>query len=229
MSFLILDSGERIDSCDCYRLNYEDDNDSYLGSYSCIQNYEKLEFSDYYCPKYFGYSDYSGSTYTKSNHELFIKEFGEIDGVKNVHGGYGSRDVYIRLDVLNSNQDIQDCLNALDDYPVMDEEHLSEVEEEAKQEAWNSYTRKDFLRALQKEFNYDLDKVSDVFISQLFWKLEEHTNVYWIFEYVDAYFPLDDMFEKLTREDFLNIFKNTRLEFSKPLLKEVKELTDEEE
>ena len=229
MSFLILDSGERIDSCDCYRLNYEDDNDSYLGSYSCIQNYEKLEFSDYYCPNYLGYSDYSGSTYSKSNHELFLKEFGEVDGVKNVHGGYGSNDVYIRLDVLNSNQDIQDCLNALDDYPVMDEEHLSEVEEEAKEEAWNSYTRKDFLRALQKEFNYDLDKVSDAFIHRLFWKLEEHTNTYWIFEYTDAYFPLDDLFEKLTREEFLDVFKNTRLEFSKPLLKEVKELTDEEE
>ena len=228
MSFLILDSGKRIDSSDCCRLNYEDSDDSYMGSYSSIQNYEKLKFSDYYCPKYFGYSDYSGSTYNKSNHQLFLKEFGEVDGVKNVYGGYSSSDIYIRLDVLNSNQDIQDCLNTLDDYPVMDEEHLSEVEEEAKEEAWNSYTRKDFLRALQKEFNYDLDKVSDAFVHRLFWKLEEHTNTYWIFEYTDAYFPLDDLFEKLTREEFLDIFKETRAEFSKPLLKEVKELTDEE-
>ncbi len=229
MSFLILDSGERIDSSDCCRLNYEDSNDSYLGSYSAIQSYEKLELSDYYCPKYFGYSDYSGSIYNKSNHQLFIKEFGEIDGVKDVHGGYSSSDIYIRLDVLNSNKDIQECLNALEDYPVMDEDHLSEIEEEAKYESWESYTRKDFLRALNKEFNYDLEKLSEEFIDRLFRNLEEHTNVYWIFESVDAYFPLDDLFQKLTREEFLDIFKQTREEFSKPLLKEVKELINEEE
>ena len=229
MSHLILDSGKRINSDDCYRLNYDDSDDSYMGSYSYIQNYEKLGFSDYYHSNYLGYSDYSGSTYTKSNHELFIKEFGEIDGVKDVHGGYGSRDIYIRLDVLNSNKDIQDCLNVLDDYPVMDEDHLSEVEEEAKEESWNSYTRKDFLRALEKEFNYDFDKLNDAFIYRLFWKLEEYTNTYWIFEYTDAYFPLDELFEKLTREEFLNVFKDIKEEFSKPLLKKVKELTDEEE
>ena len=117
----------------------------------------------------------------------------------------------------------------MDDYPVMDEDHLSEVEEEAKEESWNSYTRKDFLRALKKEFNYDFDKLNDAFIYRLFWKLEEYTNTYWIFEYTDAYFPLDKLFEKLTREEFLNVFKDVKEEFSKPLLKEVKELTDEEE
>ena len=158
-----------------------------------------------------------------------IKEFGEIDGVKNVHGGYSSSDIYIRLDVLNSNKDIQECLNALSDYPVMDEDHLSEIEEEAKYESWESYTRKDFLRALNKEFNYDLEKLSEEFIDRLFRNLEEHANVYWIFESVDAYFPLDDLLQKLTREEFLDIFKQTREEFSKPLLKEVKDLTNEEE
>ena len=230
MSHLIHESGKRIDSCDCFRLNFEDSNDSCLGSYSSISNYEKLEFSDYYCPKYFGYSDYSGSTYSKSNHELFIKDFGDIDGVKNVYGGYGSSDIYIRIDVLNSNKEIQECLNALEDYPVIDEDHLCEVEEEAKSESWNSYTRKDFLRALNKEFSYNLEKLSDDFIDRLFRNLEEHTNVYWIFEYTSAYFPLDEMISKrLTREDFLDVFKQTREEFSTPLLKEVKELTNEEE
>lgn len=229
MSYVILDSGKRINSSECYRLNYEDDNQSYLGSYSAISNFEKLEFSDYYCAKHFGYSDYSGSIHNKSNHELFIKEFGDSDGVKNVHGGYGYSDIFIRLDVLNSNEEIQECLNALEDYPVIDESHLSEIEEEAKQESWENYTRKDFLRALKKEFNYDFDKLNDAFIYRLFWKLEEYTNTYWIFEYTDAYFPLDDLFEKLTREEFLNVFKDVKEEFSKPLLKEVKELTDEEE
>lgn len=223
MSHLILDSGKRIDSSDCYRLNYEDSDDSYIGSYSSIVDYQKLEWSDYYCSNHFGYSDYSGSTYNKSNHELFIKEFGDIDGVKDVYGGYSSSDIYIRLDVLNSNKDIQECLNALEDYPVMDEVHLCEVEEEAKQESWERYTRKDFLRALNKEFNYNLEKLSEEFIDRLFRNLEEHTDVYWIFEYTSAYFPLDEMISKrLTREDFLDVFKQTREEFSKSLLKEVK-------
>lgn len=229
MSFLILDSGKQIDSSDCCRLYFEDSDDSHMGSYSSISNWEKLEFSDYYRINYLGYSDYSGSTYTKSNHQLFLKEFGEIDGVKKVYGGYGSNDIYIRLDVLNSNKEIQECLNSLDDYPVIDEDHLSEVEEEAKYEAWENYIRKDFLRALSKEFNYNLEKVSNEFIDRLFRNLEEYTNVYWIFEYTDAYFPLDDLLEKLTREEFLRIFKDTRLEFSKPLMNEVKELTNEEE
>lgn len=226
MSYVILDSGKRINSSECYRLNYEDDNQSYLGSYSAISNFEKLEFSDYYCTEHFGYSDYSGSTVSKSNRELFLKEFGEVDGVKNIHGGYGYSDIFIRLDVLNSNEEIQECLNALEDYPVIDEDHLSEVEEEAKHESWENYTRKDFLRALKKEFNYDLEKLSDCFIDRLFRNLEEHTNVYWIFEYTSAYFPLDDLLEKLTREEFLDIFKQTKLELHEPFLKEVKNYED---
>lgn len=225
MSHLILDSGKRIDSVNCCRLEkYEDVNDEYLGSYSPIENYSKLEFSDYYHPEYLGYSDYSGSTYTKSNHQLFIEQFGEIEGVQNVHGGYGSHDIYIRLDVLNNNEEIQECLNSLDDYPVMDEDHLFEIEEEAKNESWNSYIRKDFLRGLEKEFNYNLEKLSNEFIDRLFWKLEEKTNTYWIFEHTDAYFPLEEMFQKLTREEFLKIFKETKEEFSNILKEEIEEL-----
>lgn len=229
MSHLILDSGKRIDSSDCYRLNYEDSDDSHIGSYSPIADYHELEWSDYYCSNHFGYSDYSGSTYNKSNHELFIKEFGDIDGVKDVYGGYSSSDIYIRLDVLNSNKELQDLVFGLDDYGVIDEDHLYEIEEEAKQESWRYVEERDFLRLLNREFNYDLTKLSSDFVYCLFNNLANHTNTDWYFEYTGAYFPLYDLLEKLTREDFLDVFKQTREEFSKPLLKEVKELTNEEE
>lgn len=225
MSYLILDSGKRIDSSTCLRFQnwYENQDICHINSYDLIR--DSLQWTDYFLSEHTGYSNYSGDICYKSNQKFIIEEFSSLienGGILEIYGHHGYSNILIRLDILNANKELQEILFGLKNYPVIDEMHLSEIEEEAKQDSWENNTRKDFLRALNKEFNYDLEKLSEEFIDRLFRNLEEHTNVYWIFESVDAYFPLDDLFQKLTRLEFLDIFKQTREEFSKSLLKEVK-------
>jgi hypothetical protein len=202
-----LDSGKDVDSFECLRLNeyYADDN-TRLSSYSSLYNDGSVKETDFYSPNYFDSGDCSGSLANKSNREVFLQEFGHLDGVIECHGAYGHQGILIRLDVLNSNSELQECVFGLENYPVLDEEHWSELEEEAKQESWD-YTQKDFLRALNKKFNYDFSHLTNDFIYSLFSNLEQVTNTYWYFEHCDAYFPIDDMMFKLDREDVLSAFE----------------------
>lgn len=203
-----LDSGKVVDSSECLRLSeYSSDEDSnQLHDYRSLYIDNLVKETDFYSPNYFDSGDYSGSLANKSNREVFLKEFGHIDGVIKCYGGYGYQGILIRLDVLNSNSELQECVFGLENYPVLDEEHWSELEEEAKQESWED-TRKDFLRSLRRKFNYDFSYLNNDFIDLLFSNLEQATNTYWYFEHCDAYFLIDDMIFKLDREDVLSAFE----------------------
>lgn len=229
MSFLILDSGKRIDSSTCLRFQnwYENQDNCHIKSYDLIK--DSLQFTDYFLSEHTGYSDYSGAIHHKSNQKLILEEFKsliESGGILEIYGHHGYSDILIRLDALNENKELQDILFGLDDYAVIDEMHLSEIEEEAKQESWR-YVERDFLRLLNNEFNYDLTKLSDEFIVSLFNNIARETNVDWYFEYAEALFPLGILFQKLTRDEFLDIFKETRTEFTNILKEETKELYEE--
>ena len=159
-------------------------------------------------PAYLSGSDYSGGSVTVSNHRLFIEEFGELEGVHNVYGGYSSYGVAIRADVWNGGSDQSDCtwygadedvascnvedgpcphqirewLKSIEDYPVADEDDLGQVEMEAQDEGWESWAESDFVREIEKLFPEDIDDI-DVTESGKFrcWfeDLREAANVYW--------------------------------------------------
>ena len=90
----------------------------YFSSYREYEPENDLAYSDlepsstkgpvFVLPGYLSGSDYSGGSVTVSNHRLFIEEFGELDGVHNVYGGYGSYGVAIRLDLWRKSLD-GDC------------------------------------------------------------------------------------------------------------------------
>jgi hypothetical protein len=158
-------------------------------------------------PGYLSGSDYSGGSVEVSNHRLFVEEFGELDGVHNVYGGYGSYGVAIRLDIWRAGADRTGCtwfgadeaaatcdedgacvhqmrawLDELENYPVADEDDLCQVEFEAQDEAWDSWAESDFARAIKAAFPDDIEDV-DVTDSGRFraWfeGLREAANVYW--------------------------------------------------
>ena len=133
MSHLILDSGKRIDSCDCFRFRnwYENQDTCHIGSYDRIR--DSLQLSDYFQSQHTGYSDYSGAIHHKSNQQLIIKEFEslvESGGILEIYGSHGYSDILIRLDVLNENKELQEVLFELDDSLIIDEDHLSEIEDD---------------------------------------------------------------------------------------------------
>ncbi len=150
-------------------------------------------------------SDYSGGSVTVSNHRLFLEEFGELEGVHDVNGGYGSYGVAIRLDVWQAGSDQSECtwygsdpetascgveekpcphqirewLASIEDYPVYDEDDLGQVEMEAENEAWDSWAESDFARVIQGRFADDIDVTDSDQFREWFEELRERANVYW--------------------------------------------------
>jgi hypothetical protein len=76
------------------------------------------------------------------------------------HGGYNTLAVWFRLDVRTDSADaIAEMLAGLDDYPIIDESTLSEIEHEREMEDWESYGQSDFLRALETEHGIERDSL----------------------------------------------------------------------
>ncbi len=188
----------------------------YFSSYREYEPENDLAYSDleprssegpvFVLPAYLSGSDYSGGSVTVSNHRLFIEEFGELEGVHNVYGGYGSYGVAIRLDVWRAAADgdctwlgtdsetascdedgpcphqIREWLKSIEDYPVYDEDDLRQVEMEAQDEAWESWAESDFVRELEKSFPDDIEELEVVDSGKFrvwFEELRESANVYW--------------------------------------------------
>lgn len=67
-----------------------------------------------------------------------------------------------------------------EDYPVLDEERLSELESEEEGESWESWGREDFRKALEKEHpDYDFDDATDEELDEWYRDSEvqvEHTD-----------------------------------------------------
>ena len=91
---------------------------------------EDLRKSLFLQPELLAGSDYSGGALQMSNSKSFLEKFGDVEGVYEIWGGMGTYGVAVRLDVYEDNKEIKETLDSLDDYPVIDEEALSELENE---------------------------------------------------------------------------------------------------
>ena len=139
------------------------------------------------------HSDYAGSTVERSNRDVFLEEFGDLRGVKEVYGGYGTRGVVIRRALLR-NEEVADVLEALESYPVIDEDHLSQLEMEIETEDWEDWGRSDLKRELDKlEIEYaEDDHVFDVQARQIM----EEQSIYWEAESpIGGYIDIDGIAE----------------------------------
>jgi hypothetical protein len=138
---------------------------------------------------------------------LFVEEFGRLEGVHNVYGGYGSYGVAIRLEVWRAGADRTGCawfnadpeaatcdedgacihqmrawLDELENYPVADEDDLCQVEFEAQDEAWDSWAESDFARAIKGAFPDDVEDLEVTDSGRFrawFEELREAANVFW--------------------------------------------------
>ena len=93
--------------------------------------------------------DYGGSTYQLSNAEALLEEFGGSPACRELVGVYGSYG--LAIDPRYVSEELLEALEALESYPVWDEEHLSEVEERLKVEAFNCWLEGDL-----RELIYDV-------------------------------------------------------------------------
>lgn len=170
---------ERADS------NYDDGDLDSIGRYG---NWERNnENGRFFIPSALSGSDYSpGGTMSESNLRTFRKTFprGEGRWWKEVAGGHGTYAVVIDLKKVPTkrHKEVEEFFGALSDYPVADEQEMSEVEMEKQTEAWEGWASRDFKDALEKEFDLEFDEVDDSKLHQLFDLAAERANEYWVNE-----------------------------------------------
>ena len=132
---------------------------------------------NYYFSPLLSFGDYDNSCdVERSNVRTFeerFKEFKGIDWVK-VTGAYSSESIAIKL--LSTNEEIIDCLNALADYPVMDDEDVSEMFTEMENEAWNNWLERDFRSAVVKNYDADDTDMDSDELWDLFREVQGQTN-----------------------------------------------------
>jgi hypothetical protein len=124
-------------------------------------------------------SDYSGSMYNESNHKVFLAEHGDVPGIYDVWGGYGSFGVAIRLDAL-ANEDIKRDIETMEAYGILSDEDYYELQNEYINKDWEEYVRDDFLKQV-RESDPCLNnlKLSKPKLGELFQECSSETGEYW--------------------------------------------------
>lgn len=128
-----------------------------------------------YLHEYLGFSDYSGGAIEQANFNVFMEEFGDEPGIYELYGSHGTKQVAIRLTV--DNEDIIKTLAALEDYPAISDEAVSELEYKAAQEQADDWGYKEFADELEKLHfeEIEIDDTSKGF-REMFWNLMSNTS-----------------------------------------------------
>jgi hypothetical protein len=161
----------------------------------------------YFVPSLLCGSDYSGGYITRSNFESFSKTFdsGLDIWYKQVYGGY--RTYAIVIDLANIPEDVEDelvdFLNQLQVYPSIDDDRLSNLEQEGITEAWTSWASREFLQGIEKRFDTDLVEVKDEVLRAVFEDVAERINEYWECEGNEPYMyiRIKKVVEAMTQDD----------------------------
>lgn len=109
-------------------------------------------------------------------------------------GSYGTNYAYLRADVW------KDEIAALEDYPILDESTWSDVEIERQNDAWESWARSDFRRALAGEadaiseaFAEYVENLDDSTLDSLFWDACSESGTEWHDETGGAWIRIEDV------------------------------------
>lgn len=153
-------------------------------------------------------SDYGGGILSKTNYEVLQELLDEEHPsdtkpavwalVSYAHRGFG---IVVDWDKLDD--DIQDAIGSLDEYPLLSEDRHSELMLEAEQEAWSNWARGDFEREMEKRFEID-DFPAELDSHVLFGEAAEAANEYWEDTSEGIYVNVDRVAkaaEQVVRED----------------------------
>ena len=93
-----------------------------------------------------GYSRISGTATEKANFDWFFANKFNHSDVIFMRGDYGTRVVY--YNTATEDQDLQETIDALHEYPSIDDTLVGQVQSEWIEQAWNSWAYTQFLKAL---------------------------------------------------------------------------------
>ena len=154
---------------------------------------EALRKSLFILPNYLSGSDYSGGSVERSNHNAFLEQYKETEGVYDIYGGFGTYGIAIRLDVYEDNPEIKEAIDELDDYPLFDEEAYSELEMEWQQEFITSELSHFCMQIDLEDYIPEIDKIleDEETIESYIWESIEPLNLEFQNENTGSYLDLD--------------------------------------
>lgn len=132
---------------------------------------------------------YDAPSIYRSNARVFRDDFS-----KELEAGADGDGPGLSLDIRYVTNDMLDCLQSLEQYPLISEDDHSELELELQQEAWESWAASDWRCEVEKRLNelapddasaYWADEVlegiedCDGKLEALFRACAEHSNTYW--------------------------------------------------
>jgi len=148
---------------------------------------------DFYIIHLASFGDYDSSCHIeRSNHRWLRENYSDFISTK--YEAYGTELAVIHVAALDSldwssdviqgrADDLIRVLNALTDYPSIDDELASEVELEMQDEAWENVYKRDVIREIYRRFEEYEDKDFDESrLKELFEQRASALNVYWTVE-----------------------------------------------
>lgn len=172
------------------------------------QGYRSREEPGWYQVEYATGSDYSGGSVHESNYQVLgemLEEHHPEDAEPVVwartSGGHGTYGIVVRYGDLED--EVREAIDALEDYPLMDEEHHSQLEMEQQNEAWDDWARKDFIKAVAKLEGKDRSALEDAITSDqwygVFNAMMTSANANWEDQQgAGQYIDVDKLAEELT-------------------------------
>ena len=162
---------------------------------------------------HFQSSDYGGDLCYLSNLQVLTEEHKESPAIKELYGSYGGTG--LALDIRFCTDEILEAIESLENYPLLDEEHLSELEMEKEGEAWESWACSDFQRAIESRLSDLLEdeekaeeKAESLSEDQLFELLREGMeagNLYWETEILTRWLDVEAVASALSDERLLSL------------------------
>lgn len=201
---LYLPNGFKISKKDVVRLKeYCEVEQDRHGSYERLQSYEYATLDDFYYSSYFTSSDYCNGFVELSNRQSFLENFKHLEGVYATHGGYGTTSLVFKLSILNESEgdEIIDILKRLENYPVLDEDLLSELEMNEQNKSWE-YFDYDFKRKIEEKFEFDFNEFAEDVAEKLYWKCINFTEQDFVMEGLSVYIDIEEMLNKINKSQF---------------------------
>lgn len=135
-------------------------------------------------------SDYSGSVYTRANFEWFQEEYrGHADVIFlwGHYWGYG-----VAWNPETQDDRLREIVDGLENYPLVCEHTVSQVEVRWIGEALESWALHDFRREIERHHGEEiLDDVSDDTLTRIFDVCAELANEYWQSENCGMHIRID--------------------------------------
>jgi hypothetical protein len=162
--------------------------------------------------------DYGGAVHYLSNARELLRGFSGPE-CRELIGSYGSHGVAVDCRYLSP--DLLESLESLENYPVLCEDALGQLELELQSEAWENYLASEFRHELERllcnvlSAHYEdgdderaeksVESLSETQLWDLFANAAEEANIYWEHEHNAVWISCQKVAESLSEDQLLSL------------------------